>query len=125
MSDHYRDMKERAEKWIHVAGAPIVTRDSAIGEEHMALDVLELLDEMAKLRARIDVLEQECRETAERRDAAKSSADRMFSALDQALTLSDVPERDQDEQWYADRARLGRICDDYVGFVPAKEAGHG
>lgn len=32
-------------------------------------------------------------------------------ALDEALGLADVPERDQDERWYERRKILGQVCD--------------
>jgi hypothetical protein len=51
MTDDAKDMRARAEAWIidkHTGQR--TTRDNALSEEHMALDVLELLDEVERLQ---------------------------------------------------------------------------
>jgi hypothetical protein len=45
-----KDMRVRANQWIHVSGEPAVTRATALNEEHLALDVVELIDEVERLR---------------------------------------------------------------------------
>ncbi len=55
-NDELADMRERAESWLcEVKGGPLViTRDKAIGEESMALDVLDLIAEINRLQAERD-----------------------------------------------------------------------
>lgn len=45
-----------------------------------------------------------------------AAAERLFSSLDEALGLADMPEHCQDEEWQTRRKELGRICDEYVNF---------
>jgi hypothetical protein len=39
-----KEMRERADGWLHPRGEPEVTRDNALAEGNLALDVIELLD---------------------------------------------------------------------------------
>jgi len=47
-----KDMRERAEAWATDKHSGVrVSRDRAIGEDHMALDVLDLIAEVERLKA--------------------------------------------------------------------------
>lgn len=50
-----KEMRARAERWLRPANH-VITRDNALGEDHMALDVLELLNENDSLRAEVESL---------------------------------------------------------------------
>ncbi len=50
-----KEMRARAERWLRPTNH-VITRDNALGEDHMALDVLELLDENDSLRAEVERL---------------------------------------------------------------------
>lgn len=43
--------KARAEAWFRDGSEVALTRDNAINEEHLALDIIELLAEIERLRA--------------------------------------------------------------------------
>ncbi len=49
-------------------------------------------------------------------EALRAESDRLFSALDEALGLADVPEHMQDEEWNVRRKACGATCDEFVGF---------
>lgn len=49
------------------------------------------------------------RSDAGQRDAIKHQLATMTSALERALRLCDVPERDQDDAWQEERAALSRL----------------
>lgn len=48
-AEQLKEMRERAIAWASDRGGNLVTREKAIGEDHMALDVLALLAEMERL----------------------------------------------------------------------------
>jgi hypothetical protein len=50
MSVDELEARERAEKWLRRDDGSIATRENSINEETMALDVVELLDDVARLR---------------------------------------------------------------------------
>lgn len=50
MSVDELEARERAEKWLRRDDGSIATRENSINEETMALDVVELLNEVARLR---------------------------------------------------------------------------
>lgn len=54
-----REMCNRAKQWLKADGldGPRVTRANAINEDHMALDILDLLGELTVLRALLDASE--------------------------------------------------------------------
>lgn len=55
-ADEITDMRERALAWAtdKYTGL-VITRERAIGEDHMALDVLDLVAEVSRLRGLLDV----------------------------------------------------------------------
>jgi hypothetical protein len=46
--------RERAEAWVRNRDGSCVTRDTALGEDHMALDVLDLARDNARLQRELD-----------------------------------------------------------------------
>lgn len=48
------EMRRHAEGWLRIhANEPTVTRDNALNEQHMALDINELCDEVERLEAQL------------------------------------------------------------------------
>ncbi len=70
--DDIKVMRWRAERWIRVPCHPDVTRDTAINEEHLALDVLDLLAERADLRNECDILRVRSQRHERERDALRA-----------------------------------------------------
>ena len=52
------DMRMLAESWVHDDGAGRATRETAINEQHMALDVLDLLAERDATTAEVERLKK-------------------------------------------------------------------
>lgn len=49
------DMQKRAFAWVRKPDGSILARDSALGEENLALDVLDLVDEVVDLRQSLEM----------------------------------------------------------------------
>ncbi len=54
--EQLQDMRERAERWLPMlySSGQRITRENAINEDHMALDVIDLINEVGELRMAID-----------------------------------------------------------------------
>jgi hypothetical protein len=93
------DARERADAWLNDNdGFPRVTRDWAVGEDHMALDVLDLLAEVERLTFQRATCDGSCDIALARRQVGPD-----------AIVPGNA--RECAEAWEREAARLGRACD--------------
>lgn len=83
-----KEMRARAERWLRPANH-VITRDNALGEDHMALDVLELLNENDSLRAEVERLRKDAQAARLETITALGEAAELEGRLSAALAAKD------------------------------------